>query len=364
MLSYLRREVRSVSRFASWLARADQFDWITDILRDRGLLRATQWTLAVISLISALVPVTSLLSTHHRTAGVVLINATAAGFVVAVSVFWLTRWPTRIQSEIFGVVAATCIAGWSLTQPTAALAAVGCSALAINSGYVALFHSNRLLVFNVGLAVTVSVVAAVHLARESDIGTGIAAFWVISMLNLSVPLAMRGMSRAMGTYAVRADEDALTGLFNRRGFIAALTRRLTNPHADTTHLTMVMIDLDAFKRINDTFGHAAGDRALIAVAGVLRQQVSPTAMVCRAGGEEFLIAATSPSPDAEPISARLRAAIAALPLGLTASIGTATAELPPMGTFDALGLIEKLIDVADSAMYTAKRCGGNRAHHL
>ena len=80
--------------------------------------------------------------------------------------------------------------------------------------------------------------------------------------------------------------------------------------------------------------------------------------------QEFLIAAIGPSPDAEAISARLGAAIAALPQGLTASIGTATAELSPMGTSDIPGLIEKLIDVADSAMYTAKRRGGNQAHHL
>jgi diguanylate cyclase (GGDEF)-like protein len=356
--------VRSVSSFWTWLARADQFDWITDVLRDRGLLRAAQWTLATISSLSALVPVTTLLSTRHPTAHVVLLNAIAAVFVVAVSAFWLTRWPTRIQSEIFGVVAATCIAGWSLTQSTAALAAVGCSALAINTGYVALFHSNKLLVLNVGLGVAVSVAAAVHLARESGIGTGIAAFWVISMLNLSIPLAMRGMARAMGTYALRADHDSLTGLFNRRGFISALTRRLANPHPDDIHLTMVMIDLDAFKRINDTYGHAAGDRALIAVADALRQNAAPTAVLCRAGGEEFLIAATSASPDAEPISAPLGTAVAALPQQLTASIGTATAELQPIGTFDTLGLIEKLIDVADNAMYIAKRRGGNQSHHL
>jgi diguanylate cyclase (GGDEF)-like protein len=353
-----------VSRFTSWLGRPDQFHWITAVLRERELLRAAQWTLAVISSISALVPVTTILSTRRPAAEVVLVDATAAVFVVAVSVFWLTRWPTRVQSEVFGVVAATCIAGWSLTQPTAALAAVGCCAMATNSGYVALFHSNKFLVFSGALAVAVSIATAVHLAREVDIGTGLAAFWVISMLNLSFPVAMRGMSRAMGTYAERAGEDSLTGLFNRRGFIAALTRRLGDPHADDTHLTMVMIDLDAFKRINDTFGHAAGDRALIAVADVLRQHVAPTAVLCRAGGEEFLIAVTTPSPNAEPISAQLGAAIAALPQELTASLGTATAELPPVGTFDVPGLIDKLIDVADSAMYTAKRRGGNQAHHL
>src|SRR5262249_3298739 len=175
---------------------------------------------------------------RHPSTHVVLVDSTAAIFVVAVSIYWLTHWPSRIQSEIFGVVTATCIAGWSLTQPTAALAAVGCCAMATNSGYVALFHSNKFLVFSGTLAIIVSIAAAVHLAREIDTGTGIAAFWVISMLNLSFPLAMRGMSRALGTYAERADEDPLTALFNRRGFIAALTRKLADPHPDDTHLTM------------------------------------------------------------------------------------------------------------------------------
>lgn len=353
-----------MSRFASWVGQPDQFDWITAVLRERGLLRATQWSLAGISSISALVPVTTMLSTHRPATEVVLVDAAAAVFVVTVSGFWLTRWPTRVQSEIFGVVAGTCIAAWSLTQPTAALAAVGCCAMATNSGYVALFHSNKFLVFSAALASAVTVATGVHLAREFDIGTGLAAFWVIATLNLSFPLAMRGMSRAMGTYAERADEDSLTGLFNRRGFIAALTRGLGDPRADDTHLTMMMIDLDAFKRINDTFGHAAGDRALIAVADVLRRQVAPNSLLCRAGGEEFLIAITGSAPNAEEISAQLGAAIAELPQGLTASIGTATAELSPMGVPDIPGLIEKLIDVADSAMYSAKRRGGNQAHHL
>lgn len=353
-----------MSRFQAWFGQPDQFDWITATLRERGLLRATQVTMAVISSVSALVPVATMLGTRRPTAEVVLVDAGAAVFVVAVSLYWLTRWPTRVQSEILGVIAATCIAAWSLTQPTAALAAVGCCAMATNSGYVALFHSNRFLAFSATMAAVVTVATAVHLAREVDVGTGLAAFWVISMLNVSFPVAMRGMSRAMGTYAERADEDPLTGLFNRRAFIAALTRRLGDPDADDIHLTMTMVDLDAFKRINDTLGHAAGDRALIAVAEVLRRHAAPTAVLCRAGGEEFLIAAIGSSPEAEAISARVGAAIAALPQGLTASIGTATAELSPIGTSDIPGLIEKLIDVADSAMYTAKRRGGNQAHHL
>ncbi len=73
-----------MSRFASWVGQPDQFDWITAVLRERGLLRAAQWTLAAISSISALVPVTTMLSTRPPTAEVILINAAAAVFVVAV----------------------------------------------------------------------------------------------------------------------------------------------------------------------------------------------------------------------------------------------------------------------------------------
>ena len=353
-----------MSSFKSWLTQPDQFDWISGILRDRGLLRSARWILAVVTSASVLVPVSALIGTRRATAAVVLVNVTAAIFIVGVSVFWLLRWPTRVQSEIFGVVAAAFIGGWSLTQSVGALAALGCCAMAINGGYIALFHSNKLLVFNIIVALTVAALAAVHLARETSIGTAVVAFWVTWMLNLSCPLVMRGMSRAVGTYAVRADEDALTGLFNRRGFIAALTRRLADLRVEEAHLILLMVDLDAFKRVNDTFGHAAGDRALIAVADLLRQNMAPTAVLCRAGGEEFLIAVVSPSPTAAVISARLGSAIAALPHRITASIGTATAALWPTRTCGLPGFIDKLIDMADTAMYVAKRRGGNQAYHL
>lgn len=88
----------------------------------------------------------------------------------------------------------------------------------------------------------------------------------------------------MGAYAIRAYEDALTGLFNRRGFVATLTRTLADRRGEGTQVTLTMIDLDAFKRINDTFGHAAGDDALTAVAELLREHMAPNTLLCRAGG--------------------------------------------------------------------------------
>ncbi len=88
-----------------------------------------------------------------------------------------------------------------------------------------------------------------------------------------------------------------------------------------------MVDLDNFKQFNDTLGHSAGDRALRDVADLLRQRTPSDAVICRAGGKEFLIALTSEMPDVSPLARALCTALAELSPEITASIGTASAEL-------------------------------------
>jgi diguanylate cyclase (GGDEF)-like protein len=278
------------------------------------------------------------------------------------TVFWLTRWPTRRQSEVSVSLGTVLIAVWSLSQPTATGAVLACMATAVTGGYIAFFHNPRLLVFNFLVASLIAVVGSLRLARASDAGTAAVAFWLIWFLNLSVPLSIRGMSRAMGLYAMRAEADPLTGLLNRRAFIDAINRELRTPLPEVQHLTLLMVDLDDFKRVNDTHGHPAGDRALLAVADLLRRHSPPTAAICRAGGEEFLIAMiTTRQFDVEPMAARLCAAIAELPHDVTASIGTTRATLTAADGPESV--IEQLITAADRAMYSAKRNGGNRAQH-
>ena len=124
----------------------------------------------------------------------------------------------------------------------------------------------------------------------------------------------------------------------------------------------MMLDLDDFKRINDTHGHVVGDQTLLAVADLLRHLLPPTAAICRAGGEEFLIALTSVNMDVTSLAARLCAGIARITPRVTASIGTASAELHRVsGPGGAACLIDRLVRLADSAMYVAKRNGGNQA---
>jgi diguanylate cyclase (GGDEF)-like protein len=167
----------------------------------------------------------------------------------------------------------------------------------------------------------------------------------------------------MRTYVERSEEDSLTGLLNRRAFSETVGYRLADPMLPHTHLAVVMVDIDNFKRINDTHGHPAGDHALRVVAELLREHAPADAILCRAGGEEFLIALTCMASDVKALAAQLCTAIGTLSLNLTASIGTAIAELHLLSGSHGTGLLEELITIADRAMYAAKRSGGNRVYH-
>jgi diguanylate cyclase (GGDEF)-like protein len=351
-----------MSRLSPWWAQPDQYDWITTFLRQRGLLRSAQMIMAVVAASSALVPLSALLSQRQPSVGAVVIGGLAAMFTVGMTIVWLTGWPTRRQSQVIVVMGVLIIGGWSLVQTTPALAALACTATAVTGGYIAFLHQPKILLFNAAVAVAITTTAVLRLAREADIAVATAAFWMILFLNVSVPLSIWGMSQAIGLYAQRSEQDALTGLLNRRAFAVAVSARLAYPPPAHTHLAVVMVDLDDFKLINDTHGHPVGDHALRAVADMLRRHTPADAAICRAGGEEFLVALTCMTSDVGPLAERICAAVAELSPRVTASIGSASAELHLMSGRD-IGFLEELITIADKAMYAAKRRGGNQAHH-
>ncbi|WP_433209963.1 GGDEF domain-containing protein [Dactylosporangium sp. CS-047395] len=154
-----------------------------------------------------------------------------------------------------------------------------------------------------------------------------------------------------------ATTDALTGLENRRAFEERLRDLVPGRPA-----AVVLLDLDRFKRINDAFGHPAGDRVLRTVADTLRTTAGPGVTVARYGGEEFaLLIPDADGTRAADLADRVRAAIgaAALDLGdgvlrsVTISAGTA---LLPTDTAHP----DELIPLADRALYAAKRTGRDR----
>jgi two-component system cell cycle response regulator len=112
-------------------------------------------------------------------------------------------------------------------------------------------------------------------------------------------------------------KDPLTGLYNRRYAEGALRRLGEGVRQNRRGLAMVMVDIDHFKALNDTHGHAAGDRVLVEVSSRLQQVLRPSDLIARVGGEEFLVVLPEAGPEeAQQVAERLRAAVGRLPFAI------------------------------------------------
>ena len=152
---------------------------------------------------------------------------------------------------------------------------------------------------------------------------------------------------------------------NRRAFHTQTAKLLAAESATAgSHLVMVVVDLDGFKQINDTYGHQVGDETLFAVGQALSQAVvGAPAVIGRSGGEEFVVAAVLECDDPNPLAQQICEEIAALPEPVTASVGTACTALDSMrGSPEST--LARMVRAADAAMYEAKRSGGNKCHHF
>jgi diguanylate cyclase (GGDEF)-like protein len=153
----------------------------------------------------------------------------------------------------------------------------------------------------------------------------------------------------------------LTGLLNRRAFLDAIDRERARSDRHAFPLSVLLLDVDHFKRVNDGRGHAAGDAVLRGVARVLEAVARRSDFVARWGGEEFVVALPQTGEAGARVAAeRVRRAVAAEthsvpegePVRVTVSIGVASLDAP--------WSVDRLLNAADVAMYAAKSHGRNR----
>ena len=148
--------------------------------------------------------------------------------------------------------------------------------------------------------------------------------------------------------------DALTGLGNRRAFDQALVNRFELARRYGSEFSLVLIDVDHFKNVNDTRGHPAGDEVLRQVSAILRERTRSSDIVTRYGGEEFaIILPETPLFETVRFAEKIRAAVAEGVPGVTISVGVAS--LGPLCATPA-----ELLYAADRSLYRAKAAGRNR----
>ena len=192
----------------------------------------------------------------------------------------------------------------------------------------------------------------------------------VAFLALATILAARVARRQRDTVAaleVQSKRDPLTALENRRGFLQKMTSELARAERFSWPISMLIIDLDHFKALNDEHGHAVGDMVLVEAAALLRETVGTIDHLARIGGEEFAVAAVAAEPHhGRDLAERLLRAFRTRTWGsirpglrVTCSIGIAVLEPGRRRDASVEAVLSRLMQRADRALYRVKQNGRN-----
>ncbi len=349
---------------AAWRS-PDRFQWFSDYLELHGLRGFVRLAVAFTTVLISSIPFINMASPDGASDPVRYATATVAGVGgTALALLWVTTsWPDRRRSIAF-VAAADVLIALGIVSDSAPLAGLaGATVFAVIGGYCAFFHGTRVLVAHVAAVVLVTLALAVMTALAGDPAMAVSKGIVVLLANMVIPVTSQILLGMLSSDSVESRRDPLTQLPNRRGLeqaVASVGRY--RPRGSDDVVVAIVLDLDAFKRVNDARGHECGDLVLAETARRLAAAIADTDIPCRMGGEEFVVVGRRPLREVAVLAERIRTAVLAPNQGLrvTASVGVAWADAESMSADSAETVVENLIRSADRAMYDAKRSGGNR----
>jgi diguanylate cyclase (GGDEF)-like protein len=349
------------------LQSGDHYYWLTTLLAARGLQRTVCRMVAAIALVFGAISVllTASEAGPRGLVGQFVAFITGAGAVVIAAGWLRPRWPTRAESMCFVVLATVCIAAACLVQSRPLAGALGTAAFAVLACYAGLFHGGRLLLMVTTSAVLTTGVLSLRVAESWDPVLAFCAMATLTAVYVLLPVSSSALVRLLELDKPNSEIDALTGLLNPEAFHGCTGELLSvRGRLDDRYLVIVHVALDNFGLLVDTRGHAAGDRARVAVAQALRETTRVDAIVGHSEDGDFLITDTFQSPDTAPLTERVRSQIATTPPRLTASIGVVTTPLRDLAGQPPDAVLEELLERAAVAMREARRAGGNQVRYV
>jgi diguanylate cyclase (GGDEF)-like protein/hemerythrin-like metal-binding protein len=294
-----------------------------------GALMALASLLALLTLLAGLRARRKGLASGLSLAPAILALLLCGGFLAALLAGWLNRAVSFTSLE-FAVLLLTLVLGWAMLS------------------WMADFRKTT---------------AAVHQARDLELlvrdrnAELSARLQDLEEARRTAEVANKGLQRALEQLEQVASTDRLTGAWNRRRFEEAVLSEIALAHRRRDPLALLMFDLDHFKRVNDTFGHGAGDMVLASTAQTVHQHLRLSDALIRWGGEEFLVMAPATRLDgAMGLAEKLRSAVAAIDFP---NVGQVTMSLGVSEYTLGEGL-EEWIARTDQALYRAKAEGRNR----
>lgn len=204
------------------------------------------------------------------------------------------------------------------------------------------------------------VTASNDIIRAPDVVSGLSKTLVqeAGMLELlAAEMRIAELEKALAEAREAAFTDPLTGALNRRGFDKAAKREMSRSQRNASRFALAYIDLDNFKQLNDSLGHEAGDNVLVHLVDLLHKSMRPTDVLCRFGGEEFVLMLPDTTlEDAAVVISRFLCEFSAQPVPGTDRVMTFSAGVVLQRGDESLN---EIMQRADLATYAAKRTGKN-----
>jgi len=204
-------------------------------------------------------------------------------------------------------------------------------------------------------------IGTAEITAQANVNNAVVLSATMAVMVGTVALSLLQFSRVAQRLNQLAGQDPLTGLMNRRAWRAVIEKECSRAKRTGARFSVLMIDLDNFRQVNDKYGHAAGDRMLRITGGIIAAQLRTGDTLCRYGGEEFVVfLVDAREPGAAGLAERIRETIAVSSINWEGSTVSVTCSIGVAEFNPAIDTAQTVVARADKAMYLAKNQGRNR----